>query len=136
MSQIKNMTSENYVFACDGPSFNVIMNRDPELFKRIVHREGAQRENRFRSEFFQIHIMIRINILIELKISKDKCHRPLIFLCEKVAETRKTYNFMQSFLFCTFALNSNFCAHSRGKIFARMLPEQKINLIEALKNMG
>jgi hypothetical protein len=41
MSQIKNMTSENYVFACDGPSFNVIMNRDPELFKRIVHRDGA-----------------------------------------------------------------------------------------------
>jgi hypothetical protein len=41
MSQIKNMTSENYVFACDGPSFNVIMNRDPELFKRIVHRKGA-----------------------------------------------------------------------------------------------
>jgi hypothetical protein len=39
MSQIKNMTSENYVFACDGPSFNVIMNRDPELFKRIVHRK-------------------------------------------------------------------------------------------------
>lgn len=61
MSQIKKMTSENYVFACDGPSFNVIMNRDPDLFKRIVHR---------------------------------------------------------------------------GKIFARMLPEQKIHLIEALKNMG
>jgi magnesium-transporting ATPase (P-type) len=61
MSQIKNMTSENYVFACDGPSFNAIMTRDPELFKRVVHR---------------------------------------------------------------------------GKIFARMLPEQKIHLIEALKNMG
>jgi len=49
------------VFACDGPTFSKIMNKDPELFKRIVHR---------------------------------------------------------------------------GKIFARMLPEQKIHLIEALKNMG
>jgi hypothetical protein len=42
-------------------------------------------------------------------------------------------------------LRENICSHvaviicfiiCRGKIFARMLPEQKIHLIEALKNMG
>merc|ERR1719357_391769 len=60
-SQMQNMTSENYVFACDGKSFNLIKSKDPELFKRIVHR---------------------------------------------------------------------------GKIFARMLPEQKIELIECLKGLG
>lgn len=56
-----DMTSENYVFACDGNTFRNIRNKDPELFKRIVHR---------------------------------------------------------------------------GKIFARMLPEQKIELIECLKQLG
>lgn len=60
-SQVANMTSENYVFACDGKTFNQIRTRDPELFKRIVHR---------------------------------------------------------------------------GKVFARMLPEQKIELIECLKGLG
>jgi len=60
-SKMDAMGSSNYVFACDGPTFNKIMTKDPELFKRIVHR---------------------------------------------------------------------------GKVFARMLPEQKIHLIEALKNMG
>lgn len=60
-SQLNKLTSDSYVFACDGPTFKTIMDEDPELFKRIVHR---------------------------------------------------------------------------GKIFARMLPEQKIHLIEALKNMG
>ena len=60
-SQVQNMTSENYVFACDGKTFNQIRTRDPELFKRIVHR---------------------------------------------------------------------------GKVFARMLPEQKIELIECLKGLG
>lgn len=58
---VKSMTSENYVFACDGKTFNLIRNKDPELFKRIVHR---------------------------------------------------------------------------GKIFARMLPDQKIELIECLKGLG
>ena len=60
-SQMADMTSENYVFACDGTAFRLIRNKDPELFKRIVHR---------------------------------------------------------------------------GKIFARMLPEQKIELIECLKQLG
>jgi len=60
-SQMENMTSENYVFACDGKTFNLIRSKDPELFKRIVHR---------------------------------------------------------------------------GKVFARMLPEQKIELIECLKGLG
>merc|ERR1719340_187765 len=60
-SQVQHMTSENYVFACDGKTFNFIRTKDPELFKRIVHR---------------------------------------------------------------------------GKIFARMLPEQKIHLIECLKDLG
>merc|ERR1719336_1747061 len=60
-SQIQDMTSDNYVFACDGNTFRNIRGRDPELFKRIVHR---------------------------------------------------------------------------GKIFARMLPEQKIELIECLKQLG
>ncbi|XP_023320447.1 probable cation-transporting ATPase 13A3 [Eurytemora carolleeae] len=60
-TQLKSLTGDSYVFACDGPTFNAIMTKDPELFKKIVHR---------------------------------------------------------------------------GKIFARMLPEQKIHLIEALKNMG
>ena len=60
-SQIQDMTSDNYVFACDGTTFRKIRNQDPELFKRIVHR---------------------------------------------------------------------------GKIFARMLPEQKIELIECLKQLG
>jgi hypothetical protein len=75
MSQIKNMTSENYVFACDGPSFNVIMNRDPELFKRIVHREGAIETDAERTDYFSISaiaIMKGLTILIELKISIDK----------------------------------------------------------------
>ena len=58
---MQNMTSENYVFACDGKTFNSIRTRDPELFKRIVHR---------------------------------------------------------------------------GKVFARMLPDQKIELIECLKGLG
>ena len=58
---MENMTSENYVFACDGKTFNLIRSKDPELFKRIVHR---------------------------------------------------------------------------GKVFARMLPEQKIELIECLKGLG
>merc|ERR1719195_2140720 len=60
-SAVKSMSSENYVFACDGNTFRHIRGRDPELFKRIVHR---------------------------------------------------------------------------GKIFARMLPEQKIELIECLKQLG
>jgi len=60
-SAVKSMSSENYVFACDGKTFNLIRSKDPELFKRIVHR---------------------------------------------------------------------------GKIFARMLPEQKIELIECLKGLG
>ena len=60
-SQIQDLTSENYVFACDGNAFRLIRNKDPELLKRIVHR---------------------------------------------------------------------------GKIFARMLPEQKIELIECLKAVG
>ena len=60
-TQMADMTSENYVFACDGTAFRLIRNKDPELFKRIVHR---------------------------------------------------------------------------GKIFARMLPEQKIELIECLKQLG
>ena len=60
-TQIQDMTSENYVFACDGNAFRLIRNKDPELLKRIVHR---------------------------------------------------------------------------GKIFARMLPEQKIELIECLKGVG
>lgn len=60
-NQIQDMTSDNYVFACDGNTFRKIRNKDPELFKRIVHR---------------------------------------------------------------------------GKIFARMLPEQKIELIECLKQLG
>merc|ERR1719242_1661190 len=60
-TQIHEMTSQNYVFACDGTAFRLIRNKDPELLKRIVHR---------------------------------------------------------------------------GKIFARMLPEQKIELIECLKAVG
>ena len=60
-SHIQDMTSDNYVFACDGTTFRLIRSKDPELFKRIVHR---------------------------------------------------------------------------GKIFARMLPEQKIELIECLKQLG
>ena len=60
-NQVQDMTSENYVFACDGTAFRLIRNKDPELFKRIVHR---------------------------------------------------------------------------GKVFARMLPEQKIELIECLKAVG
>merc|ERR1719412_3398065 len=61
VGRIQDLTSENYVFACDGTAFRLIRNKDPELFKRIVHR---------------------------------------------------------------------------GKIFARMLPEQKIELIECLKQLG
>ena len=37
-SQIQDMTSDNYVFACDGNTFRHIRGRDQELFKRIVHR--------------------------------------------------------------------------------------------------
>merc|ERR1719206_1569293 len=35
-SAVKSMSSENYVFACDGKTFNLIRSKDPELFKRIV----------------------------------------------------------------------------------------------------
>ena len=35
---MQDMTADNYVFACDGATFRMIRNQDPELFKRIVHR--------------------------------------------------------------------------------------------------
>jgi len=59
--QMQSMSNDNYVFACDGKTFSLIRSKEPELFKRIVHR---------------------------------------------------------------------------GKVFARMLPEQKIELIECLKGLG
>ena len=38
-TQLKSLTGDSYVFACDGPTFNAIMTKDPELFKKIVHRK-------------------------------------------------------------------------------------------------
>ena len=38
-TQLKSLTGDSYVFACDGPTFNSIMIKDPELFKKIVHRK-------------------------------------------------------------------------------------------------